>query len=52
MKIVKEITLALCALISAVGVSAADEIHIKFYGLKLGQTVPNGISSTSKTELN
>ena len=47
----KRSTLALCFLVSALSVLAAEEIPMKFCGLKLGQIVPEGISPTSKTEM-
>ena len=44
-------TLALCFLASALSAFAAEEIPMKFCGLKLGQIVPDGINPTSKTEM-
>jgi hypothetical protein len=46
-----KIAFLLCAVMVILGVFSAEEIPMKFCGLKLGQIVPEGISPTSKTEM-
>jgi hypothetical protein len=46
-----KIAFLLCAVMVILRVFSAEEIPMKFCGLKLGQIVPEGISPTSKTEM-